>query len=55
MRRKGKKAPLVSVAIAGILVIILLLAGTLLRMQTGDMGFVSAFASFVKDTFNPGA
>lgn len=54
MRRKGRKAALVSVAIAGILVLALLAAGTLLRMHSRDMGLAEAFVSFVRDTFNAG-
>lgn len=51
MRRKGKQAALVSVAAAGILVIFLLVAGAVLRMNTRDLGFAAAFASFITDTF----
>ena len=51
MRRKGKQAALISVAAAGILVILLLVAGTVLRMNTRDAGFAAAFASFITDTF----
>lgn len=51
MRRKGKKAALVSVAVAGALVIALMAAGTVLRMRTRDMGFMPAFRSFAADTF----
>ncbi len=51
MRRSGKKATLISLAVAGALVIALLIAGTILRMHTHDLGFVEAFASFVSDTF----
>lgn len=51
MRRKGKKTALMSVGIAGVLVVILLIAGTVLRMNTHDVGFAAAFVSFVSDTF----
>lgn len=52
MGRKGQRATLLSIAIAGVLVVALLIAGTVLRMNTRDVGFVEAFASFVSDTFN---
>jgi len=41
-----------SVAIAGILVVILLAAGIVLRMNTRNAGFAAAFASFLSDTFS---
>ena len=52
MRRSGKKATLISLAVAGALVIALLIAGTILRMHTHDMSFAGAFKSFVSDTFS---
>ena len=53
MRRKGKRATLVSVIVAGALVVALLAAGTALRMRTRELNLVEAFSSFVSDTFNP--
>ena len=51
MRRKSTRATVTTLIIAGALVIALLIAGTILRMHTHDLGFVEAFASFVSDTF----
>jgi len=51
MRKKGKKAPLTGVVIAGALVIVLILAGTFLRMNSREMEFLPAFRSFMADTF----
>ena len=42
-------------ALAAFLVLALLAAGTILRMQTHDLGLWQAFQSFVRDTFNAGA
>lgn len=53
MRKKGSKAALTSVIVAGILVVVLLIAGTILRMQTRDMKPWDAFRSFVSDTIHP--
>lgn len=55
MRKKGKKAALMSVVIAGVLAIALFTAGTLLRMNTHEMGFAEAFCSFASDTFSMNA
>ena len=44
-----------SAAIAGILVLALLLAGTLLRMHSRESGFMEALFSFLRDTFSPGS
>lgn len=55
MRRKGTKAALMSVVVAGVLVLALLLAGTLLRMNSLGTGFMEALASFLRDTFSPGS
>ena len=41
-----------SVAIAGGLVIALVIAGTVLRMNTRNQGFAEAFCSFVGHTFD---
>jgi len=54
MRRKSKKAAIVSIAVAAVLVVVLLIAGTVLRMHSRNLGFIQAFASFVKDTFLAG-
>lgn len=53
MRKKGKKAAITSVIVAGVLVLILLAAGTVLRMQSREMTAWTAFKSFVSDTFHP--
>lgn len=55
MRNKGKKATTLSVVIAASLLIMLLLAGTILRMRTDGLGFGEAFVSFAGDTFRPNA
>lgn len=51
MQKKGKKAPLTGVIIAAVLVVILMLAGTILRMNSRGMEFLPAFKSFMSDTF----
>ena len=51
MQKKGKKAPLTGVIIAAVLVIALMAAGTILRMNSRGMDFVPAFKSFMADTF----
>lgn len=45
----------INVIVAGVLVIALMLAGTLMRMHTLEMDFGAAFASFMSDTFHPGS
>ena len=51
MGKKGKKAPLTGVIIAAIAVVVLIAAGTALRMHSRDMAFLPAFKSFMSDTF----
>ena len=51
MRRRSKRATVTTLIVAGALVIELLIAGTILRMHTHDLGFAGAFTSFVSDTF----
>ena len=51
MGKKGKKAPLTGVIIAAIAVVVLIAAGTALRMYSRDMAFLPAFKSFMSDTF----
>ena len=51
MQKKGKKAPLTGVVIAAVLVVVLVLAGTILRMNSREMDFLPAFKSFMADTF----
>ena len=53
MRRKGKRPTVVSVIVAGTLVIVLLAAGTVLRMRTRDVSLAEAFRTFAYDTFHP--
>lgn len=55
MRRKDKrggKRAFLSAAIALVLVILLTLAGTVLRMHSRGMRPTDAFKSFVSDTFS---
>ena len=51
MQGKGKKAPLMGVMIAAVLVIVLMITGTILRMNSRGMDFLPAFKSFMADTF----
>ena len=51
MRKRSTRATVTTLIVAGALVIALLLAGTILRMNTHDMSFAGAFKSFVSDTF----
>ncbi len=44
---------MISIIVAGACVVALLAAGTILRMQTHNLGPVEAFCSFVSDTFHP--
>ena len=55
MGRKRGKTALITALIAGALALVLLIAGTLLRMNTHELGFGEAFCSFVSDTFHAGA
>lgn len=48
---KGKKATLISVVVAAMLAIALMIAGTLLRMNSREMALWPAFKSFMHDTF----
>lgn len=51
MRKRGTKATAVTLIVAGALVVALLIAGTVLRMHTHELGFAEAFRSFASDTF----
>ena len=51
MQKKGKKAPLIGVIIAAALVLMLTIAGTILRMNSRGMELLPAFKSFMADTF----
>lgn len=53
MRKKGKRTTIITVIVAGALVVALLAAGTVLRMRTRELRFADALRSFVADTFNP--
>lgn len=53
-KRKSARQALISVIIAASAVIILLIAGTVLRMKHMNLDFSEAFASFIRDTFNAG-
>lgn len=53
MRRKGQKAALITVLVAGAMVIALLIAGTALRMRTDGLNFGQALRAFAADTFLP--
>lgn len=55
MENKRKNTALITAAIAAVLALILLIAGTMLRMRTHDLNFAQAFCSFVSDTFRFGA
>ena len=55
MGRKRGKTAFITALIAGALALVLLIAGTLLRMNTHELGFGEAFCSFVSDTFHAGA
>ncbi len=48
---KRKNTALIAAAIAAVLALGLMFAGTLLRMNTRDMRFAEAFCSFAADTF----
>lgn len=54
-RKRSTRALGISVIVAGMLVIALMLAGTLLRMHSREMDFGAAFASFMSDTFHSGS
>ncbi len=51
MRRRGTKATVTTLIVAGAMVAALLAVGTVLRMRTNEMSFAEAFTSFVSDTF----
>lgn len=50
--KRKRPASVVSIAVAAVLIVVLLMAGTLLRMHTREIGFVDAFSGFVSDTFS---
>jgi len=50
--KRKRQASLVSVAVAAVLIVALLMAGTLLRMHTREISFADAFSGFVSDTFS---
>ena len=54
MGRKRQKAALITAAVAGVLALALVIAGTLLRMNTRGMDFWNALSSFLSDTFQAG-
>lgn len=54
MPKKGKNTALITVAIAAVLALVLLIAGTVLRMHTQELSFAEAFSSFAADTFSFG-
>lgn len=49
-KRSGKKT-LIIVCVLAAIVLLLLVAGTILRMHTHDLGFGEALVSFLSDTF----
>ena len=51
-RERGGKRALLSAVLALVLVVLLSIAGTLLRMHSRDMSLADAFKSFVSDTFS---
>lgn len=53
MRKRSGRKTLIIVCVLAAVVICLIAAGAILRMQTRDMGFLDALASFLSDTFNP--
>ena len=53
MRKRSGKKTLIILCVLAAAVLSLIAAGTVLRMQTGDMGFAEAFTSFLSDTFDP--
>lgn len=53
-KRKSGRQALTGVIIAAAAVIVLLIAGTALRMKSMNMAFADAFSSFIRDTFCAG-
>ena len=51
MREKRKNTALITAFVAGILAVVLFIAGTVLRMNTQQVGFMEAFRSFTADIF----
>lgn len=54
-KQRSGKATLISVIVAGVLVVALALGGTVLRMRSREMDFGAAFVSFMSDTFHAGS
>lgn len=54
MPKKRKNTALITAAIAAVLVLVLLIAGTVLRMHTQNLSFAEAFSAFTADTFSFG-
>lgn len=53
MRKRSAKKTLIIVCVLAAAVLLMLVAGTVLRMHTHDMGFGEAMGSFLSDTFRP--
>ena len=53
MRKRSGKKTLIILCVLAAIVISLIAAGTILRMQSRDLGFAEALTSFLSDTFNP--
>ena len=53
--KKKRSKTSVSIIVSAALIVVLLLAGTLVRMHSREIGFADAFAGFVSDTFNMGS
>lgn len=53
MRKRSGRKTLTIVCVLAAIVLLLIAAGTILRMQSHDMGFLEALLSFLRDTFDP--
>ena len=53
MRKRSGKKTLIILCVLAAVVLSLIAAGTMLRMQSRDLSFAEALTSFLSDTFNP--
>ena len=52
MRKRSGKKTLIILCVLAAIVVLLIAAGTVLRMQSHDLNAADALKSFLKDTFN---
>ncbi len=51
MKKRTARQTAIRILIAAAALIVLIIAGTILRMETDDIGFFDAMGAFLKNTF----